>query len=507
MNNSPPLNELVDRKKLVRNVFLNLFGYGIPLIVAVFTIPIMIRGLGTDRFGILTLAWVLIGYLGLFDMGLGRALTKLVAEKLGSGLTQDIPELIWTALLIMLGLGVIVALIASMVLPFMARDILKVPLYLKNETFTAFLILILFTPIIIISVGFRGVLDAYQRFDLTNTVRIPLGLFTFIAPLLVMPFSVSLVPLFAVLMAGRLIAMLVQMSFCFRVIPELKNTITIRRSLVGALLKFGGWMTITNIIMPLMMYTDRLFIGSMISVTAVAYYATPGEVITKLLLISGSLMGVLFPAFSSTFVNNRQQTISLFLKGIKVIYVLMFPLALLIIAVAGEGLTIWLGAEFAHQSTLIMQLMTIAIFFISLGQVPYSLIQGVGRPDMTAWLHIIELPFYLFFLYLMIQAFGIRGAAFAWMIRAMIDSTLLYILAQRLLGRSPIKAISWPQLIVLLIAFGCLVFPVFVQVRLSIKLILLCMMILAHLGTAWAMFLGRDEKKMIKTSLFSIRST
>lgn len=507
MNNSHPLNELVDRKKLVRNVFFNLFGYGIPLIVAVFTIPIIIKGLGTDRFGILTLAWVLIGYLGLFDMGLGRALTKLVAEKLGSGLTREIPALIWTALLVMLGLGIIVALMASMVLPFMARDVLKVPLYLKNETFTAFLILILFTPIIIISVGFRGVLDAYQRFDLTNAVRIPLGLFMFIAPLLVMPFSVSLVPLFVVLMAGRLVAMLVQMFLCFRVIPALRNQIIIRRSLVGALLKFGGWMTITNIINPLLMYADRMFIGAIISVSAVAYYATPGEVITKLLLISGSLMGVLFPAFSSTFANDRQKTTALFLKGIKGIYLVMFPLALLIIALAGEGLAFWLGTEFARQSTLIMQLMTMAIFFISLGQVPYSLIQGVGRPDITARLHIIELPFYLVFLWLMIQAFGIKGAAFAWMIRAMIDSTLLYILAQRLLGRPPIQAISGSQVIVLIIAFGGLVFPVFVQVRLSIRLILLCIMIVLHVATAWAMFLNRDEKKMIKTVLFSTKST
>ncbi|RUA01598.1 MAG: flippase, partial [Deltaproteobacteria bacterium] len=149
MNNAPQLNELVSKKKLARNVFLNLFGYGIPLFVAVFTIPVIIRALGTDRFGILTIAWVLIGYLGLFDMGLGRALTKLVAEKLGSDSSQQIPALIWTALFVMLGIGTVVAIIASTTLPFMARELLKVPVQLKNETYTAFLILILFTPIII----------------------------------------------------------------------------------------------------------------------------------------------------------------------------------------------------------------------------------------------------------------------------------------------------------------------------------------------------------------------
>ncbi len=500
MKHSPLLSELVERKRLVRNVFFNLLGYGIPLIVAVFTIPIIIRALGTDRFGILTLAWVLIGYLGLFDMGLGRALTKLVAEKLGSNSNGDIPSLIWTALFVMLGIGIIVALFASMVLPFLARDLLKVPAYLKSETFTAFLILILFTPVIIISVGFRGVLDAYQRFDLTNAVRIPLGLFTFIAPLLVIPFSVSLVPLFVVLMAGRLVAMLVQMFFCFRIIPELRKKITIHRPMVGALLKFGGWMTITNIIAPLMMYADRLFIGTMISVTAVAYYATPGEVVTKLLLISGSLMGVLFPAFSSTFENDRKKTVSLFFKGIKFIYLIMFPIVLVILTLAGEGLAFWLGAEFAHQSTLILQLMGIAILFISLGQVPYSLIQGVGRPDITAKLHMIEFPFYLVILWLSIQRFGTRGAAFAWMIRAMIDSTLLTILARRLLGQSA-KVMSSGRIVFLVIVIGVSVTAMFFEVRLSLKLFSLGIIFLIHGAAAWAWFLNQDEKNMVKRIL------
>jgi len=514
LNNAPQLNELVSKKKLARNVFLNLFGYGIPLFVAVFTIPVIIRALGTDRFGILTIAWVLIGYLGLFDMGLGRALTKLVAERLGSDSSQQIPALIWTALFVMLGIGTAVAIIASTTLPFMARELLKVPVQLKNETYTAFLILILFTPIIIISVGFRGVLDAYQRFDLTNAVRIPLGLFTFIAPLLVIPFSVSLVPLFVVLMAGRLVAMLVQMLFCFRIIPDLRTNITIHRSLLGPLLKFGGWMTVTNIITPLMMYADRFVIGTLISVTAVAYYATPGEVVTKLLLISSSLMGVLFPAFSSTFENNQEKTISMFSKGVKYIYLVMFPIVLAILVLTREGLTFWLGTEFAIQSTLVMQLMTVAIFFISMGRVPYALIQGVGRPDITAKLHMSELPIYLVILWIAVQRFGIKGAAFVWMLRALIDSALLYFFARRLLAQpDPVRPppllsgpiFSWPRILLLIAGCSFLLLIILFRVSLSARLSLLVLFSGIHIWTGWVFFLDLTEKEMIINALSFMR--
>jgi O-antigen/teichoic acid export membrane protein len=67
---------------LARNVVWNLIGGGAPMLVAVFCIPILAKGLGTDRFGVLALAWALIGYTSLFDLGLGRALTQLVAKKL-----------------------------------------------------------------------------------------------------------------------------------------------------------------------------------------------------------------------------------------------------------------------------------------------------------------------------------------------------------------------------------------------------------------------------------------
>src|SRR5579864_1683912 len=96
---------LTSGRLLARNAVWNLVGNGAPMILAVVCIPILLRGLGKDRFGILTLAWALIGYASLFDLGLGRALTQLVAKKLGAGEEKGIPTLAWTSLLLMSLLG------------------------------------------------------------------------------------------------------------------------------------------------------------------------------------------------------------------------------------------------------------------------------------------------------------------------------------------------------------------------------------------------------------------
>lgn len=66
---------------LIRSVLWTLVGDGSPILAAVFAIPILIHRLGNDRFGVLTLAWTIVGYFGMFDVGVGRALTKLIAER------------------------------------------------------------------------------------------------------------------------------------------------------------------------------------------------------------------------------------------------------------------------------------------------------------------------------------------------------------------------------------------------------------------------------------------
>ena len=65
---------------LARNTILNLLGQVVPAVAAIVFLPYTLHGLGIARFGILSLAWVLLGYLGLFDLGLGRATIRFVAD-------------------------------------------------------------------------------------------------------------------------------------------------------------------------------------------------------------------------------------------------------------------------------------------------------------------------------------------------------------------------------------------------------------------------------------------
>ena len=443
-------------RSVARNTLLNLVGQGAPMVVALVAIPLLIDGLGTARFGVLTLAWMAIGYFSLFDLGMSRAITHLVAETFGAGREEEVPVIAWSALSLMALLGCVGAIALALTAPWLVTDFLQVPLDLQRESLSAFYVIAVSIPWVVSTAGLRGILEALHRFDLVNVIRVPMGLFTFLGPLLVLPFSQHLGVIVLVLLAGRILAWICHLLFCLRAVPALRE-FKVSTSVLPPMLRFGSWLTVSNIVSPVMDGLDRFIVGAVLSMNAVAYYVTPYEVVTKLWIITAALLGVLFPAFAASASRDRSQTALLFDRGIRFVILLVLPIVLVVITFAHEGLTLWLGPEFAENSSRALQWLAIGIFLNMIGQVAYTLIQGIGRPDITGKLHLIELPLYLGLMYALLPRFGVEGAAMAWAARAGLDATILMVIAGRKLpgGAEIVRRASGVAVIAVSMFFVC----------------------------------------------------
>jgi len=489
---------LADRGRVIaRSTLWNLLGQILPAVVALFAIPWLVKGLGTDRFGILTLAWTLIGYFSLFDFGLGRALTQFVSERIGQSREDEVPDIVWAATYVMALVGVLAGAAMALSSPWLVGRALRVPPSMQQETLYALFVLAGAIPIVTAHAGLRGVLEASLRFDLTNAVRIPLGVLTFVGPLCVLPFSRSLWVVVAVLALARAAAFLAQLVLCMQTVPGLRRSTRPRFRAVVPLLRFGSWMTLSNVVSPLMVSLDRFVIGGVISMTAVAYYSTPYEAVTKLLLIPAALVGVLFPAFSRSFVQDRARTLQLFRRGVKLLALALFPLCLLTVTFAREALTIWLGRDFADKSTLVLQLLAIGVFVNGIANVPFALIQGIGRPDTTAKLHLLELPVYLTTLWWLVHMWGIVGAAVAWLGRVALDALLLFIVAERSLGMGTATG-----RLLLTLATVLLGLAVGADTMSLVPRILVTALALSAFGViGWSWILARDDRALFRDGL------
>jgi O-antigen/teichoic acid export membrane protein len=483
---------------LSRNVLWNFAGQVAPLFAAVFSIPLLIKGMGVDRFGLLTLAWMVIGYFSLFDFGLGRALIKLVSEKLGEGRSAQIPELIWTALFLMGFLGIAGAVLMFALSGWLVTSVLKIPAALQGEALGAFHLLAWSVPIVILTTGFRGILEAHRRFDLVNIVRLPLGVLTFVAPLGVLPVSNRLDAVVWVLLLMRLLICVIQAVLCERVMPGLWRKISFRGHLVRPMLGFGGWMTVTNVISPMMIYMDRFFIGSVLGLAAVAYYVTPYEIVTKLLVVPGALVGVLFPMFSASLAADPAQANDLFRRGVRWVFLALFPPVLITTVFAGDGLRLWLSADFSNNGATVLQWLAAGVLVNSIAFIPFAFVQGAGRPDLTAKLHLAELPIYLLVLWLFMHQWGIVGAAAAWTLRVAIDAAALFVLSAWFDAKLKpfIRRDLWIfSLALLILALGCL------PAGLATRLVFTAVVLTGFCFIGWHRLLSGDERRRFATAL------
>ena len=178
---------------LARNVGINLIGWTLPAIAGLVGVPLLVRGLGDARFGLLTLAWTTIGYFSLFDLGIGRALTHAVADRIGRGTAHEVSTVSWTAIALLAPLGVLGGVALYVAAPYLATQFLQVPADLEAEAIGAFRVLSLAIPVTGATAALRGILEATQRFMLVNALRVPFGVLTFVGPLLALPFSRSVV--------------------------------------------------------------------------------------------------------------------------------------------------------------------------------------------------------------------------------------------------------------------------------------------------------------------------
>lgn len=486
---------------LARNAYINLIGQVVPILVAIFAIPFLIKLLGSERFGVLALAWVIMGYFGLFDFGLGRATTKVVSERYARNDIDSLPDLIWTSVVVQLALGLLGGAILALLTPWLTQGVLNIPEVLLRETRISFYLLAGSIPLILSAAALRGVLEAVQRFDLVNLVKIPASLLNYLGPLVVLYFVRGLVAVIAFLVVSRALVLIAYLFLCLRVTPQLSYRFRFAPDSIKPLLGFGGWLTISSFIGPSFVAIDRFTIGALISLSAVTLYTTPYEAVTKLTVFPASLLAVLFPAFSAMAVNRMHDIRRLYLRAVKYLLVLVTPIVGMLLALAYELLSFWVTPQFALESAPVAQWLAIGILVNVLSHVPVTVLQGLGRADIVAKLLLIQLPLYVVAIWYAVSVAGIVGAAVAWTLQMALATVALFVAANRLLpvaaDREAEEHFSWTSAIVLcgflllLWGVGSLLVET-VVLKVFVVSVLLAMLIFWE----WSVLLKRADRKI-----------
>jgi O-antigen/teichoic acid export membrane protein len=360
-------------------------------------------------------------------VGVNRAATKFVSEHLAEQDHESTRLIVRSALLANLALGVAGGLAVVLTSPYLIHSVFKVAPELQGQARLAFYAVGLAVPVLLAQGVFRAVLSSYQRFGWINAVNAVTTTAQWSAAALLAwrGHGVALV-VFSTVVA-RILATAAYGALLFRLVPNLQLFRMNGLHGLPKLLRFGSWVTVSQLVSPLLVYLDRALIASFVSLAAVTLYTVPYEVMTRLRVIPSSLAGTLYPAFSERGEEGQRIKLEWLYEGsVRYLALLLVPCILFLLVLGPDLFGIWMGRSFAEQTSIVVQILAVGVLANALAYIPYNLLQALGRPDLTGKFHLLELPLYVALCAVLIPRWGIAGAALASTVRFVLDSGLLF---------------------------------------------------------------------------------
>jgi O-antigen/teichoic acid export membrane protein len=422
----------IGRRAIRRGLALNLVAAVLPVAVALWAVREIVGGLGPTRFGILSLAWAFINAVGILDLGLGRALTRFLAVQ-----EDQLPEheaaVVRTALAALLGTGLLGGAISWAFADVLAASMTRGAPALGPETGVVFRILATSIPLIVLSSGLRGVLEAFGRFDLSSQVTIPTAVLNLIVPVVMLRLGAGLPALVLALMLLRLAGTLLLVRFAVQVMPALRAARLCADGL-RSVLAFAGWVTVSNVAGQLIAQGERFILGGLTTLAAVSFYSTPADILSRMTVVPVAVLQVTFPVFAQAVTGDPPRAARLANRTLFLIAAGTLPALGLLVAVAPEGLRLWLGPDFARHGAAAGRLLAVAVFVNCMAWLPSSLVQSAGRARWTGQLQAVEVPAHFALSAACIWAGGVVGAAIANLVRVAVDAAVVLWMATRVLG-------------------------------------------------------------------------
>jgi O-antigen/teichoic acid export membrane protein len=404
-----------------RNTLVNLAGQVAPIAVTLLTVPPYLRLIGEERYGVLMICWTLLGYFGLFDLGLSQATAQRMAS-LRDATDEDRGNLLWTALLLSGGFGLLAGLVFWLAGRLLLTHFVPSGGALHTEALAALPWLAASLPITIFASSLAGALQGRERFVALNFSQALGNLLSQTLPLTVAWLGkYELVQLIPAVLVGRVTTTLLMLGQCRTHVP-LSRSSHINWALVRPLINYGGWVSITSAAISLTVGLDRIMIGAVSGAKSITYYSVPQTIVNRIRILPAAFSRTLFPRFSQ---GNYKRNVQLRRLAICVMSIITTPIIVAGILILEPFLAIWISADFSEASHLVGEILLVGLWVSNFSYIDAAWLNAQHQPRTVATVELSMLIPYVVILYLLLQCCGASGAALAWTVRATVGAAML----------------------------------------------------------------------------------
>jgi O-antigen/teichoic acid export membrane protein len=404
--------------RMVENTFANLCRGGAVALTVIVLPPFLARILSKDAYATWLLILQLSTYVNLLDLGLQTVIGRFVAHYNEIGDIRQRNSIISSAVAILIGSALIALDAVSLLSAQLGNLFQDMPAELQQDARIALLFVGGSLAVSLPFSAFGAVFLGLYRNDVPAWIVGISKIFGGVFVVLIANLTHSIMMMALAIGAMNLCAGIWQflaykkmVGFTYRISTELivkKSLVEIRDSCLALSVSTFGVLIVSGL--------DTIIIGAF-DYKSIPYYALAATLTNFVFGISSAMLNTIVPVASSIGAKDKPEKLGeLLVSTTKYAVVLIIATNLPLLLLSKAVITLWVGADYAPQTSHLFELLIIANFIRQIGSPYFMIAIGCGEHKKIILSPLIEAFINLFFSVLLTMRIGASGVAIGTMI-------------------------------------------------------------------------------------------
>jgi O-antigen/teichoic acid export membrane protein len=401
-----------------RNVVANYAGQAWSAAIGLAFLPLYIRYLGVEAYGLIGLFTVLQACLSLLDMGMTPALSREMARfTAGAHTRQEIWNLLRSLETICFGVAVLVAIGIWAASDYLASDWLRTE-RLSSDIVADTLGIMAFVVGVRFCEGiYRGSLLGLQRQVQYNTANAALSTLRHTGAAGVLAWLSPTIEAFFLWQAGvSLITILVFARGVYGALPQPAARPRFSYRALSGIWRFASGVMAISLLSLLLTQVDKVLLSRLLTLEAFGYYSLAATVVGALYMVVGPITQAVYPRMVELSSRVEEpRLISVYHQAAQFISVVTAPAVALLYFFAGGVIFAWSGdATLAENTAPILSALIVGTFLNGLMWMPYHCQLAHGWTGLALRVNTVAVAALVPAIFWVVPRYGAVGAAWIW---------------------------------------------------------------------------------------------
>jgi O-antigen/teichoic acid export membrane protein len=402
------------------NIIANYVGQAWTALIGLAFVPVYIRYMGIEAYGLIGVFALLQTWLSLLDLGLTPALSREMARFSGGALSaQSVRDLLRSVEAVGLGMALLVALGIWAASDWLASDWLRADQLPLAEVARAFALMGVITALRFVENIYRSSMIGLQHQVMLNVVTSVAATLRAVGAVAVLIWISPTITAF--FLWQGVISLATVAAFAIVVYARLPSAQRPGRFSVPALRevwRFAAGTLILTVLGFVLSQTDKIVLSKLLSLKEFAYYSLAFTVASSVRLLAQPVDQGIYPRLTELLAGaDQSKAARTYHQGAQYSAVLMGSVAAFLAMFGDEVLALWTqDPELAAHAHPIMALLVIGMMLNGLLNGPFYLQMAAGWTGLLIRINTVLVVVYSPVVYLLSVKFAAQGAAAAWLV-------------------------------------------------------------------------------------------